>query len=112
MLRPPALVLSLLSCCFGTPAPVQAGEVTQHFPANQAVTNLRTQWRVVWGIENHGGGSEVLYIKEAFFKRVRQGYLQRARRFPERIRVLDASLPIADVRQQLENALADLLVGS
>lgn len=50
--------------------------------------------------------------QEAFFERVRQGYLQRARRFPERIRVIDASLPIADVRERLESALADLLLGS
>lgn len=50
-------------------AGARAGEITQYFPADEPVANMRTQWRVVWGIEQHAGGSEVLFVKEAFFKR-------------------------------------------
>lgn len=38
---------------------------------------------------------------DEFFDRVRQGYLQRARQFSQRIRVIDASFPIEQVRQNL-----------
>jgi glycosyltransferase involved in cell wall biosynthesis len=57
--------------CFAllSSAGVQAGEVVQHFPANEPVSCMRTQWRVVWGVERHDGGSEVLFIREASFKR-------------------------------------------
>jgi hypothetical protein len=50
-------------------ARLQAGEIVQHFPAEKPAASLRTQWRVSWGTESHAGGSEVLFIKEAFFKR-------------------------------------------
>jgi hypothetical protein len=56
------LVLSVPPCARG-------GEITQHFPADEPAAKMRTQWRVVWGIENHAGGSEVLFVKEAHFKR-------------------------------------------
>jgi len=36
-----------------------------------------------------------------FFERIRQGYLQRAQQFPQRISVIDASLPIEQVRRNL-----------
>ncbi len=57
-----------------------AGEIVQHFPANGPASAMDTQWRIVWGVESHGGQSEVLYIRQAFFKRSRSS--------PE-IRVLD-----------------------
>jgi len=47
--------------------------------------------------------------REAFFERVRQGYLERARRYAQRVRVLDASLPIEEVQKRLESGLAELL---
>jgi dTMP kinase len=46
--------------------------------------------------------------REAFFERVRQGYLSRAARFPDRIRVIDATLPLDEVRAQLETILIRL----
>jgi dTMP kinase len=45
--------------------------------------------------------------QEAFFDRVRQGYLARAARDPRRFRVIDASQPMAEIEAQL--AAIDLL---
>jgi len=46
---------------------------------------------------------------DGFFERVRQGYLERAARFPQRIRVINARLPLAEVQAQLEAALSGLI---
>jgi dTMP kinase len=40
-----------------------------------------------------------------FFERVRAAYLERARRYPQRIKVVDAGRPIAEVEQQLLETL-------
>ena len=45
--------------------------------------------------------------ERAFFERVRAGYLERARAEPARIRVIDASLPVNDIRRVLERELKD-----
>jgi dTMP kinase len=47
---------------------------------------------------------------DAFFERVRAGYLEIARREPTRVRVLDASVPLAQVEQQID-AILDSLAG-
>jgi len=52
----------------GTPA-ANAFEIVQHFPANRAPEEMKTQWRIIWGIERHAGMAEVLVIKGAYFKR-------------------------------------------
>jgi dTMP kinase len=44
----------------------------------------------------------------AFFERVRGAYLQRARAFPARIRVMDSSAPLAEVARQVLAALDSL----
>jgi dTMP kinase len=44
--------------------------------------------------------------KADFFRNVRDAYLQRAREFPERIHVIDASGDIGDVRARLDRAFA------
>ncbi len=41
----------------------------------------------------------------AFFERVRAAYLERARRFPERYRVIDASRPLEQVQRSLAEVL-------
>jgi dTMP kinase len=46
--------------------------------------------------------------KQDFFQRVRNAYLERARAFPERIRVVDASRPIAAIRETLAAILGEL----
>ncbi len=45
----------------------------------------------------------------AFFERVREGYLQRARQEPERFRIIDASPPLPEVQAQIRAALAPFL---
>jgi dTMP kinase len=42
----------------------------------------------------------------AFFERVRNAYLARAKAEPQRIRVIDAATDVAQIRKQLEKALA------
>lgn len=46
---------------------------------------------------------------EAFFARVRAGYLDIARREPGRVRLVDASGPIHDVQQRIEAVLVEAL---
>lgn len=47
---------------------------------------------------------------EAFFERVRAGYLELARREPRRIRVIDAGASLASVESQVTKVLETLLV--
>jgi len=44
----------------------------------------------------------------AFFERVRAGYLSRAKNFPRRIRVVDASRSIAEIQAELKTIVAEL----
>ena len=46
---------------------------------------------------------------DVFFNKVRNGYLEIAERFPERIRVIDASKPIEDVQTQIVKHLKELV---
>jgi dTMP kinase len=44
----------------------------------------------------------------AFFERVRSAYLARAKAEPGRVRVIDATVPVAEIRKTLERNLSDL----
>jgi dTMP kinase len=46
--------------------------------------------------------------KQDFFERVRAAYLERAQAYPQRIRVVDSTRAIADIRSELEMLLAGL----
>jgi dTMP kinase len=48
---------------------------------------------------------------QSFFERVRQGYLSLARTYPQRFRVIDASLPIERVAQQVVTEIDAYLDG-
>jgi dTMP kinase len=58
-----------------------------------------------------GGLDRFEQEKSAFFERVRHVYLERARAFPQRFRVVDAGLDLAAVQAQLD-PLLDELTGS
>jgi len=47
--------------------------------------------------------------EKAFFERARAAYLERAKSQPGRIRVVDASLPLADVQAEIKGHLQQLL---
>ena len=46
---------------------------------------------------------------DVFFNKVRNGYLEIAERFPERVRVINASKPIEDVQTQIVKHLKELV---
>jgi len=54
-------------CTFSGSA--SASVITQNFPADKSKEKMKARWRVVWDIEKHGGASEVLVIKAAYFQR-------------------------------------------
>lgn len=67
--HPPAHWSAALAALSVLTSGISAGEITQHFPADKPAAGKQTQWRVVWGVEKHAGGSEVLFIEEAYFQR-------------------------------------------
>jgi len=48
--------------------------------------------------------------QDEFFQRVREAYLERAKKFPERIRVIDANQSLEDVRRSVEKSIATICV--
>lgn len=59
----------ILSLAFILPKLLVAGEIAQYFPADGQEADRITKWRVVWDIEKQAGGSEVFFIREAYFSR-------------------------------------------
>ncbi|WP_376693361.1 dTMP kinase [Wenzhouxiangella sp. EGI_FJ10409] len=59
--------------------------------------------------DRHGGPDRMEQSLPEFLERVRQAYLDRARREPERFVVIDATRPLEAVRRAIENALAGRL---
>ncbi len=49
--------------------------------------------------------------QQSFFDRVRQGYLDQARRFPKRIKIINADQPLAAVQQNIKTVLVPMLQG-
>ncbi len=49
--------------------------------------------------------------QQSFFDRVRQGYLDQAQRFPERIKIINADQPLTAVQQNIKTVLVPMLQG-
>ncbi len=67
----------------------------------------RLQSRVDGGVPEDRFEAE----EAGFFEKIRQGYLRLAREQPHRIKVIDASLTLESVRNQIDEALGSLLGG-
>jgi len=50
--------------------------------------------------------------QEIFFEQVREAYLERARQDPERFRIIDAGQELAEVQQQLDHVIEELVTSS
>jgi dTMP kinase len=65
------------------------------------------------GLERAGNRSDPDRFEQEnleFFKRVRHAYLDRAANYPQRFRIIDASQPLDDVKQQLTRVITEFLV--
>lgn len=76
-------------------------DLTLLFDAPVALALSRTQSR--------GSADRVEAEDEAFFERIRAAYLARAAAFPERFRLIDASVSPEQVQAQIESVLIDFL---
>ncbi len=56
-----------------------------------------------------GGKDRIEKEKIDFFNKVRSVYLQRAKQDPQRIKMIDASLPLAEVERQVGTALDEFM---
>ncbi len=70
---------------------------------------LARAWRELKDGSRCGGERRFEQETLAFHERVRAGYLELARREPQRIRVVDAEQPETRVRQEIEHIVSDLL---
>jgi len=57
--------------------------------------------------KKRGSGDRLEAETLAFFERVRRSYLERASRFPERVKIVDASRPLADVQAAILSQLQE-----
>ena len=60
-------------------------------------------------IAGRGPGDRMEREDAAFFERVRAAYLERARSDPARFRIIDATLPLAEVVSRVEAEVARLI---
>lgn len=60
-------------------------------------------------VKGRGNLDRIEQERADFFERVRTGYLARAAEFPQRYRVIDASVPLFKVQQQIQIILDTLL---
>lgn len=60
-------------------------------------------------IQNRRTKDRIEHEQQEFFERVRNVYLERAKQFPERYKIIDATRDKNSVKQQIVNALSPLL---
>lgn len=61
-------------------------------------------------IKRRGQLDRIEVEQQAFFRRIRESYLARAKQFPDRFRVIDASQSLTKVQQALKGIINELLV--
>lgn len=61
-------------------------------------------------IKNRAVEDRIEQERQEFFERVRAAYLQRAKKFPQRFRVIDASQSLSNVEQQISQVLDQIIV--
>lgn len=74
---------------------------------------LDASWEETEGRRRQRGEHDRFEVQgQAFFDRVRHAYLEMAQREPQRLRIIDASQPVDDVRKQIATVLDDFIAGS
>jgi dTMP kinase len=73
---------------------------------------LARAWRRIASDDTHAAESRFEKEKLAFHQRVREGYLDLARKQPQRFTIIDAKAHVAAVSRQIEAALAVFIKGS
>lgn len=61
-------------------------------------------------IKNRAVTDRIEQERQEFFERVRAAYLERAKKFPHRFRVIDASQSLSNVEQQISQVLDQIIV--
>ena len=87
------------SGAWGNAGIIDLGDRTLVFDCSFEISRKRLQGKTLDRFERE---------ERAFFERVRAAYLERSRAEPQRIRVVDAGLPLPEIRKALESALSDL----
>jgi len=73
---------------------------------------LTRAWRRIASDDAHAAESRFEKEKLAFHRRVREGYLDLARKQPQRFAIIDANADVAAVSRRIEAALAAFIKGS
>jgi dTMP kinase len=84
--------------------------VGDHYPDLTLLLDLPAELGFARAVKRNAQRDRIEQEKIDFFVRVRNAYLARAKADPERIKVIDASLDLAQVQAQLASCLQDFLL--
>jgi dTMP kinase len=83
--------------------------VGKHYPDITLLLDVPVDIGLARTEKRSGGKDRIEQEKQAFFERVRQVYLERAKLDPARIKVIDASASVTDVQAQIRNTLSTFM---